>query len=108
VKLFGFILSFYIIGLNCIPCGDAVAIDGQENIPVILESDQDQYQNEQDKNEADECPPFCECHCCHVHVVDFNPNILPILEPAISTLIIQKGENSGQEIPDFHFQPPRV
>jgi len=104
VKLFGVILSFYIIGLNCIPCDDAVAIDCQENISVVLESDQDQ----QSKNKADGCSPFCACYCCHVHVVDFSPNIPAILEPIISTLIIEKGEKSGQEIPGFHFQPPRV
>ena len=107
MKFFAVILSFYFLGLNFVPCDDTVESDCEETVTVNIVLDQDQHESEQD-NGADECPPFCQCHCCHVHVVQLNSYACEVLEPQISTLIIQKGENFGEEIPDFHFQPPRV
>lgn len=88
------------------PCDDAVASNEEEKISVSVELDQDQHEKE--KGGADDCPPFCQCHCCHVHVVQFYPSGFEVLESQISTLIIQKGDNFEEEIPDSHFQPPRV
>lgn len=105
VKIFALILSLYFLGLNFIPCDDTVVSDNQDPISVSLDLDHDQ---EEQHSNSDDCPPFCQCHCCHVHVVQFSTNTFEILEIQISTLIIQKGENLGEEIPDFHFQPPRV
>ncbi len=90
------------MGLNFIPCDDVVESVDKENISVNVEIDHDSQED------ADNCPPFCECHCCHVHVVNFDVPGFKAIEASISTLIIQKGENSGKEIPNFHFQPPRI
>lgn len=86
------------------PCDDAVVYDGQEEFSVLLDADQDH----QESDGQDECPPFCHCHCCHVHVVQFSSTTFEVLEPSISTLIVQNGERLGEEIPNTHFQPPRV
>lgn len=104
MKFLVIILSVYFLGLNFIPCDDAVVYDGQEEFSVVLDADQDH----QESDGQDECPPFCQCHCCHVHVIQFSTITFEVLEPAISTLIVQKGERLGEEIPNTHFQPPRV
>ncbi len=85
------------------PCEDN-SVSQQET----AEFEQIQQGEQHAPAEADSCTPFCQCHCCHVHVVNINLENFTAIEPAISTLIIQKGEISGEEIPDFHFQPPRV
>lgn len=104
MKFLVIILSVYFLGLNFIPCDDAVVYDDQKNISAVLDVDQDHPESDG----QDECPPFCQCHCCHVHVVQFGTTSLEILEPTISTLIVQKEERLGKGISHTHFQPPRV
>lgn len=102
MKYFALILSFYFLGLNFVPCEDAGELSGKD--PLVQEINQDLKNT---PNDTDDCSPFCQCHCCHVHVTKLDFTSSKTIE-AISTLIIQKGKNSGQEIPNFHFQPPKV
>ncbi|WP_081209206.1 DUF6660 family protein [Salegentibacter sediminis] len=104
MKFLTIILSFYFLGLNFLPCDDAVVYEDQENVSVVLDSNQDHRESDG----QDVCPPFCICHCCHVHVVQFSTAKFEVIEPAVSTLIVQKGERLGEEIPNTHFQPPRI
>lgn len=90
------------MGLNFVPCEDAGDLSGKDSLVQQINQDLDDI-----PNGPDDCSPFCQCHCCHVHV-NFDLISSKTIEIAISTLIIQKGENSGQEIPNFHFQPPKV
>lgn len=103
MKFLAIIFSIYFLGLNFVPCEDAVQ---------LTESDSQFQQASLDEDltpiNADDCTPFCQCHCCHVHVTNFIATSYEAFEPVISTLIIQKGEISGLEIPNFHFQPPRI
>jgi hypothetical protein len=107
VKNIALILSLYFLGLNFIPCDDTVVSDNEETISFNFTLDQDN-QDQQHDNKTDDCPPFCQCHCCHVHVVNFQPSNFEVLDLAIPTLIVQKGENPGIELLDSHFQPPRL
>ncbi|MDT0677268.1 DUF6660 family protein [Autumnicola musiva] len=104
MKIIVAILSFYFLGLNIVPCGDDSALVSEDQQETISELD---TQHSHDK-EADSCSPFCQCHCCHVHVVNFQTSESPLIEQHISTLVIANAVNSGDEIPDTHFQPPRV
>ena len=104
MKFLAIIFSVYFLALNFIPCDDAMVYNDQDNVSVVFDGDQDH----QESNGEDECPPFCQCHCCHVHVVQFSSTIFEALEPSISTIIVQNRERLGKEIPNSHFQPPRV
>ena len=106
MKIFAIILSIYFLGLNFIPCDDTAVSENQDNIAVGMNLDLDQQ--EEHNSGADSCPPFCECHCCHVHVVKFTPSIFEIFEPEISFLAPAFGESAGKEIAFSHFQPPRI
>ncbi|MGB7841804.1 MAG: DUF6660 family protein [Salinimicrobium sp.] len=104
MKILAVIFSLYFLGLNFVPCEDAVVnLNAQEQLQQISTADQHSSKS------ADHCTPVCQCHCCHVHVVDYlTAEFALVPNLPVSTLIIQKGQNSGEEIPDFHFQPPRV
>ncbi|MDT0642658.1 DUF6660 family protein [Zunongwangia sp. F363] len=104
MKIIAAILSFYFLGLNAVPCGDDISQftnDLQETVSAL-------NTGHSHGMKADFCSPFCQCHCCHVHVVNFQTSESPLIEQHISTLVIANAVNSGDEIPDTHFQPPRV
>jgi len=101
VKLVSIILSFYLVGLTFIPCEDEVL---QENESIDQFADQSTDHN----NINDACTPFCQCHCCHVHVLNFESPVLEFKTREISTLITDIKQDAGTEIPHSHFQPPRV
>tara|TARA_R100000935_G_scaffold58381_1_gene95175 strand:- start:1071 stop:1382 length:312 start_codon:yes stop_codon:yes gene_type:complete len=103
MKFLAIILSFYFLGLNLVPCEDAVELSGTD--VQVQELTQDM---EFSTTDTDDCSPFCQCHCCHVNIARVNITSFSTIETPISILIIQKGENSGQEIPQTHFQPPRI
>lgn len=106
MKIFAVILSIYFLGLNFIPCDDTAVSENQDTIAVSM--DLDQEQQEYQHSGADDCPPFCQCHCCHVHVVKFNPSTFVVFESKIPFLAPLFEESAGKEITNSHFQPPRI
>lgn len=102
VKHLAIILAVFFLGLNFVPCDDVMYSNHQDTQVQVSEH------GEHSPLETDSCSPFCQCHCCHVHVTNFNSQAFETLDLPISTLIINKGENLGKELPNFHFQPPRV
>ena len=101
MKLLSIIFSFYLIGLTIVPCEDESNLDtvSFEQITDL----EDQHQTG-----ADLCSPFCQCHCCHIHVLNIETVESEALDIQVSTLIIERNAESGIEIPDTHFQPPRI
>ncbi|MGI0107017.1 DUF6660 family protein [Salinimicrobium sp. WS361] len=106
MKFFAIILSFYFLGLNFIPCDDIAASESQDTTVVSLEVDQDQQGDQH--GTSDDCPPFCQCHCCHVHVVRFETSSFEVFEQKTPFLTPLFGESAGKEIAFSHFQPPRI
>ena len=95
------ILSFYLVGLSFMPCEDE-AIQENENSDLIV------YDSAAHSDLSDNCTPFCQCHCCHVHVLNFESPAFEFESQEIFTLITDLTQNSGIEIPHSHFQPPQV
>ncbi|MEJ7625883.1 MAG: DUF6660 family protein [Ferruginibacter sp.] len=63
MKLFAFLLSFYILSLNFIPCGDKLECSAmEEQLQSILQSEQHEHQSEI-------CTPFCSCSCCALSII---------------------------------------
>lgn len=105
MKILAVIFSVYFLGLNFVSCEDTVVSSNTSENQLQEISVTDQHSSKA----ADNCTPICQCHCCHVHVVTHKTSeIKGIPDLAVSTLIINKGQHSGEEIPNFHFQPPRV
>ena len=86
MKFLAVILSVYFLALNLVPCDDA-PVSQQET----AEYEQLQQIEQHAPAAADDCTPFCQCHCCHVHVVNMDVQKFEAIDLAISTLIIQKG-----------------
>lgn len=57
---------------------------------------------------ADLCSPFCQCHCCHVHILSFQNIPQEVIDLPVSRLIVETAQNSGTDLPYSHFQPPKV
>ncbi len=58
MKIFAYILSFYILVLTAIPCIDIP----QDN--TLLKIEQSQKATDNHQNESDNCSPFWPCNCC--------------------------------------------
>lgn len=58
------LLIGYILSISLLPCADGLVADdcGQE---IHLHSDS--QHSDEGLPHADDCSPFCSCHCCHVH-----------------------------------------
>ncbi|MGY5851788.1 DUF6660 family protein [Salegentibacter sp. F14] len=106
MKFFAVILSIYFLGLNFVPCDDIAVSESQDTISVSLEINQDQQGDQH--GTSDDCPPFCACHCCHIHMVNLNTSTFEVFEPQTPFLTPLFGESTGREIAFSLFQPPRI
>ncbi|WP_422348708.1 DUF6660 family protein [Flagellimonas sp.] len=66
MKILTVILSCYFLVLNVFPCSDSEPVVNSENTEVHVDFDHGQHHGD-----CDQCTPFCQCHCCHSHTVDF-------------------------------------
>lgn len=58
MKLFAFILSFYILVLTAIPCIDKPEDNTLQKTEIAPKTTDNQHQD------IDHCSPFCTCNCC--------------------------------------------
>lgn len=57
---------------------------------------------------ADDCSPFCQCHCCHIHITNFEGEDAELISLEISTQVSAFRNDMGDDIPRSFFQPPQV
>ncbi|WP_363317812.1 DUF6660 family protein [uncultured Dokdonia sp.] len=103
MKLFTIILSIYFLALNFAPCADTVVDSDDTQIEYSLTADADHEHSDNDL-----CSPFCQCHCCHVHTINFGLVAFQPLQPAIPHEFFAHFDNLGKDIPHSLLQPPRV
>lgn len=103
VKFIAIILSSYILLLNTVACGDEVVVQDEAQTEVVFQGELNHTHGL-----TDLCAPFCSCHCCHVHSVDFDAINFQSIHDEISSQIFIHFDNRGEEIPSPFFQPPRV
>ena len=64
MRFFFSILSFAMLYMSCLPCGDSqeclVKTEAKISVPP---------EHEQHSHEAEACTPFCTCSCCPTSVV---------------------------------------
>lgn len=86
-----------------VPCGDTeAALDLGQNLTAQIDSGHDHGHS------CDECSPFCQCHCCQVHVVHFATNPKRIITPEISSV---QPFHFNRRVLDFIpsiLQPPKI
>lgn len=102
MKLLAILLSIYLVGLSLMPCEDSIATNDQT--PEIHQVDGQDHSSSQ----PDDCTPFCQCHCCHVHITQAQQQELSLATTEISRKIPEKNYRLGDDLPRAFFQPPRV
>ncbi len=86
------------------PCSDNFS-HLQENQTESLIS----FDVHQAENSTDQCSPFCQCHCCHVHVTEFNTlQFKSITQTEIIGHNFVYIPNDGLTPIKRLFEPPRV
>ncbi|WP_133546852.1 DUF6660 family protein [Salegentibacter sp. 24] len=107
MKVIALILSIYISGLNFVVCSDDFSrIDSDSEVSQVNFQDLDT--NHSQEQMSDLCPPFCSCHCCHVHTVNFSSSEFQPLIASISSEVFLHFDSLGMEISHPILQPPRV
>ncbi|KJD33785.1 hypothetical protein PK35_03255 [Tamlana nanhaiensis] len=103
MKFLAFILSIYIFTLNLMPCEDSVVADNEVKTEISQKHDSDH--NHQDN---DLCSPFCQCHCCHIHVTQCQATEYNLVKPIISTQVGHHFEGLVKNFNASILQPPRA
>ena len=102
VKIFAIILSIYCFALNIVPCNDAGNVTDDSQIVATVDLDHDHDQD------CELCSPFCQCHCCHVHVISCGLVTFEPLEPLILLDNFNHFDSIGKDISLSLLQPPQV
>jgi hypothetical protein len=102
VKFLAIILSFYFLALNVVPCNDVgnANDDSQAVLTVDFENDHG--------DDCELCSPFCQCHCCHVHTIDFGIAQFEPLQPTKAHDNFAHFDRIGKEFKISLFQPPQL
>lgn len=104
MKVLALILSIYILGLNLVPCEDGNTFDNEVKTELTKNKAHDH-----DHQESDSCSPFCQCHCCHIHITHFKIAEYNIANNTpISTQIFYHFEGIAQDFSTALLQPPQV
>ncbi|OFX27961.1 MAG: hypothetical protein A2X08_15710 [Bacteroidetes bacterium GWA2_32_17] len=101
MKIFGYILSIYILTLLAYPCQD----DCSYLLTNNTNNSANHNHNEQDCNS---CSPFCTCNCCHVStIISFNAIINKASTIPVLINVIYK-ESFIKDIFFTIWQPPKL
>ncbi|WP_242203620.1 DUF6660 family protein [Aestuariivivens insulae] len=103
MKILTTILAIYIFALNIVPCEDGVAISDEVKTELSQAIDHDHQHQD-----ADLCSPFCQCHCCHIHVTHFNEVEYTLSNPLISCEVFFHTEGLVKAFNNSVLQPPQV
>jgi hypothetical protein len=66
MKHFWTLFSLFLVTLAVLPCGDTVECKNTAKIEVSQNNDHEKH-----NHETEQCPPFCTCACCGVHIYKF-------------------------------------
>lgn len=103
MKIYAFILSIYFLGLNFVPCGDH-DVDTSDNSHKTSQ----QVDADNDQCSSDICSPFCHCHCCHAHTINFEIVAFKPLQHTISREMFDPFYGHSKDVSISIFQPPRA
>ena len=84
------------------PCSDTAETKDDSQVVSLVDFDGEHDQD------CELCSPFCQCHCCHVHTVDFGIVHFEPLQPPISQDNFKHFDSLGKDFLHSLFQPPQV
>tara|TARA_R110002051_G_scaffold181319_1_gene250827 strand:- start:8128 stop:8385 length:258 start_codon:yes stop_codon:yes gene_type:complete len=84
------------------PCSDAGVIENDSQTVSVMDFDGERGQD------CELCSPFCQCHCCHSHTIDFQLAIFEPIEPIDALENLAHFDSLGKDISLSLFQPPQV
>ena len=102
MKIFVFILSIYIFGLNAMPCFDVPEDNALQKTELTQSANNHRHQD------SDHCSPFCTCSCCVTPIICQN-YIIELNNLAIHTKHIT--EYKSIYAPTLYssiWQPPKI
>jgi len=102
------ILSLYVLGLNLLACNDSDTSNVNSDSEVTMVAIQDLDIDHSHDKVSDLCPPFCSCHCCHVHTVDFGSSNFKVLIAEIPSKAFLHFDSSVEEPILSFLDPPKV
>lgn len=97
------LLSVYFLVLNFTPCSDTDQLANDSHTEIVSGFD-----NNHDHSASDLCSPFCQCHCCHVHTIDFGVTTFEPIVNTISSKVFFHIDNVGEDFLHTILHPPRV
>ncbi|MFZ0490372.1 MAG: DUF6660 family protein [Salegentibacter sp.] len=103
MKIITLIISVYILTLQAFPCTDVDIFSDASHTELKTASG-----NDHNHSNSDLCAPFCTCHCCHVHTIDFGAISFHPVNQEISATNTPYFDNSGDEVLRSFLDPPRV
>lgn len=103
MKVLALILSIYILGLNIVPCADYDTSTQEVKTEVSQALDHDHQHQD-----SDLCSPFCQCHCCHIHVAQFKTAEYELSNSFILTQLFYYFDGFEKHYNHTLLQPPQV
>ncbi|RMA57293.1 DUF6660 family protein [Ulvibacter antarcticus] len=104
MKIMTFLISFYFLALNLVPCNDVNML--QNEISSIVNTEN--HNGDHEHSSSDLCSPFCHCHCCHTHTIEFGVLEFETLPLAMSQRVFTNILGSTNDFLFSILQPPRV
>ncbi|WP_289063379.1 DUF6660 family protein [uncultured Zobellia sp.] len=102
MRLFAIILSVYFLALNVVPCSDEGSVT-EDGVTVSVDNGMDHGHES-----GDLCSPFCMCHCCHTHTVNFEILTFEPFQSLISQEELAHFDSLGKDVVLDLLQPPRA
>ncbi|MDN3677677.1 hypothetical protein QWY90_10145 [Flavobacterium paronense] len=103
MKILTLILSFYLIGLSCMPCADGEAFSTSKKVAISNQSTP--------HHDNDVCSPMCVCSCCGCQGFSLN-NTFSYSLISIKTIIDNKVPEYKSVFASNFFgsiwQPPQI
>ena len=90
------------MALNVVPCNDVIVNEDDTQITSVVQDDGHSGQD------SELCSPFCQCHCCHVHTIDFDIIAFKPLQPSVQLEYFSHFDSNGKDISLSLLQPPQA
>ena len=106
MRFFVWAFCIYIVTLNVLPCTDAIESSKTQTSKELASAVSTDHS--ESERLLDLCPPFCTCHCCHVHTVNFASAHINLFNTTINSRIFLHLDSIGQEPILSLLDPPRI
>jgi hypothetical protein len=107
MRTVSFILTLFVLSLAVMPCTDTM-IPTHDHSETEVASHVDNNSHDHGEEE-DDCPPFCACQCCGIHVLGPNNSLAELIESkANDTYIIHYSFNYSYDFLGGIWHPPSV